>query len=69
MTLSLEGNIGMYAERVLRVRGGCVGRPTDMNFLAVANTAILKLRGLIFGNPKMYKTKNELVWYLSVPTF
>jgi hypothetical protein len=41
----------MYAERALRVRGGCVGRPTDMNFRAVANRAILKLKRSNFGEP------------------
>jgi len=56
MGLLMEGNRGMYAERVLRVQGGCVGRPTDMRFPAVANTA--------FGNPKMDKIKKELFWYL-----
>ena len=69
MALLLERNIGLYAERVTRVRVACVVGPTDMNFPAVAKTVILKLGDLIFGKPKMDKTKNELVWYLSVPTF
>ena len=41
MALLLEGNIGMYHERVTRVRGVCVGWPADMSFLAVATGMLI----------------------------
>jgi hypothetical protein len=44
----LEGNIVMHAERVTRVHGILVRGPKNMNFPAVANTAILKFRHLFF---------------------
>ena len=70
MGLLLDGNRGTYAERVTRVRGKCVRRPTDMNFPAVANTEILKLKRRNFwGLQNRQETKNELVWYLSAPNF
>jgi hypothetical protein len=59
MCLLLDGNIGTYAERFPRVRGICVGRPTDMNFPAVANRAILKFRNLISGDFKMDKNQER----------